>query len=242
MSRGVRFPIDNLAFLDKGDIRAMCSRSYEHSTCYYLEKHLSSGDVVLDVGGNVGYIASSAAACVGVTGEVHAFEPLDPCLTRLHALARLNPDHKFFINNCAVGVDNTTLDIRFDLNGQSRVASLVMSGGDAPVSKPVKVVRLDDYVNEKRLDLSRIRIVKIDVEGYEFSVLRGLSGVLEKANTNIHIICEVNPWMSKKLGYTLTDMAEFMGGFGYKSYSIVPPYPPLDLPALDRLENVVFRR
>src|ERR1041385_3366408 len=78
----VRFEHQMLGFLDEGDLRAMLTQSYDIILCDYLKKHLKPGDIVLDIGANVGYISAMAASCVGTSGEVHGFEPLRECFFR----------------------------------------------------------------------------------------------------------------------------------------------------------------
>ena len=58
--------------------------------------------------------------------------------------------------------------------------------------------RLDSYIGEK--GLGRVSLIKIDVEGLEFSVLRGLSGYLEGTGHRPVIICEIVPYAYPLLG------------------------------------------
>src|SRR5215469_2316955 len=75
----VRFEHRHLSFLNEDDYRAMLTASYDIILCDFLERNLTPGDTVLDVGANVGYIAAVAASRVGSVGEVHSFEPLREC-------------------------------------------------------------------------------------------------------------------------------------------------------------------
>src|SRR5487761_2449530 len=55
VNRRVCFEFERLPFLDEGDLRAMMTHSYDITLCDYLKQCLASGDIVLDVGANVGY-------------------------------------------------------------------------------------------------------------------------------------------------------------------------------------------
>src|SRR5262245_37976665 len=57
-----------------------------------LPRLLRRGDVVVDVGANIGYIAAVALSAVGREGEVHAFEPVTRHFERLERLHALNRD------------------------------------------------------------------------------------------------------------------------------------------------------
>ncbi len=50
---------------------------YENAETQLFERHIKDGDVVLDLGANIGYFTLIAAKCVGANGKVYAFEP-DP--------------------------------------------------------------------------------------------------------------------------------------------------------------------
>jgi len=75
----VRFEYKSLPFLDDGDFRAMLTQSYDINLCDILREVLNPGDIVIDVGANVGYISAVAASFVGSSGEVYGFEPLKEC-------------------------------------------------------------------------------------------------------------------------------------------------------------------
>lgn len=241
LSNGVIFPFRRLSYLDIEDMKAILSNSYETITLNALRKHLRSGDIFIDVGANVGYISAVAASCVGERGEVHAFEPLSECFQRLELLRDKNKDYRFVLNPAAVGDQAKVTDIHVDMNQQSRCASAVMSSADHE-QRSVNMIRLDEYVLIHINDISRIRMVKIDVEGFEFSVLKGMRALLENRQFSASIICEINPWIPSRLSYTLRDIEQYMQGFGYSSRKLDRPQSKLDLPSLQRLENVLFMK
>lgn len=56
---------------------------------------------------------------------------------------------------------------------------------------PVAVVTFDDYVREQAIDLDRVGLIKIDVEGFEADVFDGMQGVLTKPRRRVPILCEI---------------------------------------------------
>ena len=240
MKGGVSFEHKRLVFLDDEDIRAMLTHSYDISLCEYFRKHLSQGDIVLDVGANVGYVSAVAASCVGTSGEVHGFEPLFRCFERLQVLRKLNPQFHLFFNNVAAGAEKGLASISFDSRGDLRNASMV-PGKQRPEAQEVPVWRLDDYIAEHIVSPERIKIIKIDVEGFEFSVLRGLERFFAASVSKPLIICEIKPWEIRKLGYTMKDFDQYMKKFGYQAYSMILEENLIDLAALPDMDTVVFR-
>jgi FkbM family methyltransferase len=240
MKGGVRFEHKRLSFIEEDDIRAMMSQSYDITLCDCFRKHLSPGGIVLDVGANIGYMSAVAASCVGASGEVHGFEPLAECFERLQNLSRLNPQFQFFFHNTAIGDKKGTLSIGFNPEGDMRNATLV-PGKKNPQTREVPVWRLDDYIAEKIFSPERIEMIKIDVEGFEFSVLHGLERFFATSSCRPLIVCEVKPWEIKNLGYTMQDFDRYMKQFGYGTYEMVRETKSVDLTAMKDMETVLFR-
>jgi FkbM family methyltransferase len=235
----VRFEHRHLSFLNEYDYRAMLTRSYDIVLCDFLERHLAPGDIVLDVGGNVGYIAAVAASRVGSDGEVHSFEPLRECFARLDALQRLNPQARIFCNNFALGAEEGTLSIGFDPAGESRNATLV-PGYNTPARYDVPVRRLDSYVRECIAHPERVKAIKIDVEGFEFAVLQGAERFLSDGYRPL-IVAEIKPWDVVRIGHSMAQFADYMERFGYAAYEMFDERRPVDLRRISQLKNVLFR-
>ena len=238
MAGGVLFEHKRLSFIDEDDIRAMMTHSYDITLCDCLRKHLRPGDIMLDVGANIGYISAVAASGVGTAGEVHGFEPLIECFERVENLSRLNSQFKFIFHNVALGAQKGSLSINFDPDGDMRNATL-LPGKKTPATREVPVWRLDDYIFENIASPERIKFIKIDVEGFEFSVLQGLERFLTKWQPLI--VCEIKPWEIKALGYTMKDFDEFMKRFGYRTYDMLNEAKVINLAALPDMETVLFR-
>ncbi len=236
----VRFEHKRLPFLNEDDMRAMLTDSYDITLCDYLRKHLLAGDTVLDVGANVGYISAFAASRVGTSGEVHGFEPLPECFARLQVLKNLNPSFRFFFNNTALGENPGVLSISYDSKGDSRNATLV-PGKNSADSVQVSVKRLDEYILQNIESPQRITVIKIDVEGFEFPVLRGVERFLVETPCRPQIICEVKPWEVSNLGYTLVDFDDYMKKFGYRAYDLANETTPVALPELKDMSVLLFR-
>jgi FkbM family methyltransferase len=240
MRGGVRFEHKRLSFLEEDDIRAMLTHSYEITVCDCFRRHLSPGDIVLDVGANIGYMSAVAASYVGTSGEVHGFEPLLECFQRLDVLRNLNPAFRLVFHNVAVGAEQGSMPIAFNPEGDMRNATLV-PGKQRPHTRTVPVWRLDDYIAENIDSPERIRMIKVDVEGFEFSVLQGLERFFAGRRSKPLIICEVKPWEIRNLGYTMQDFVIYMKRFGYQAYDMLQERKPVDIAALDDMETFLFR-
>ncbi len=236
----IQFEHAPLPFLDMGDLKAMLTGSYDIILCDYLKRHLAPGDTMLDVGANVGYISAIAASCVGENGQVHGFEPLPICFARLERLKALNPRIKFKFNNVALAEEDGFLPIAYNPQGDSRNATLV-PGKNYAETIQVPVMRLDQYIGANIPKPEKITLIKIDVEGYEFPVLKGLSKFFETSKHRPLIVCEIKPWELKKLGASLSEFDSFMRRYGYRAHVIPDDHAPINMTSLTDMEVLVFR-
>jgi FkbM family methyltransferase len=235
----VRFEHRHLSFLNEDDYRAMLTSSYDIILCDFLERYLTPGDTVLDVGANVGYIAAVAASRVGSVGEVHSFEPLRECFARLDSVRQLNPQARLFCNNFALGAEEGTLSIGFDPAGESRNATLV-PGYKTAARYDVPVRRLDAYISERVAHPERVKVIKIDVEGFELAVLIGSERFLSGGYRPL-IVVEIKPWDVVRIGYSMAQFADYMESFGYAAYEMFDDRRPVDLRVMSEMKNVLFR-
>lgn len=197
---------------------AMYVSAYEPRTVAAMRTFLAKGDAFLDVGANIGYLSAIGASLVGLTGCVHSFEPVPKYFRKLSRLAEMNPHYAIVPQRFAVG----------DREGSSLIQTSTTSTGantivrgllpDEEIDEEVEVplIRLDSYIASTRL--TRISLIKIDTEGYEFPVLRGMANYLEGAAHRPAMIVEVDPAAYPLLGYSLADLSSLLQYYGYRAY------------------------
>jgi FkbM family methyltransferase len=159
---------------------------YERATTQLLGDLLPSKSCVFDVGANVGYYSLLAAATAR-GGEVHAFEPWPPAFRWLSRNAALNGFPNLHLNQVALSdVDG---EAQLFLPADRAWSNASLRGGfvEQRGSLPVPAVRLDSYC--KRRGVKRMDLIKLDVEGGELRVLKGLGELLEAWWPDV--ICEV---------------------------------------------------
>lgn len=148
------------------------AKDYESAFSKQLMSACRSGDTVWDVGANVGHYAISFSHWVGPSGRVFAFEPSHVNLSRLRSACRGLPN----VELRAYGLSDKAERARF-LEGSDHSTSRVLAPGEvAPQDNEVELRAGDAVIRSGEADLPNV--VKIDVEGHEFAVLRGLQAVL----------------------------------------------------------------
>lgn len=204
-----------------------------------MKRSLKPGDVFFDVGANIGYLSAIAAGLVGNEGQVHAFEPVPAHFARLKHFVELNPDCAIHANCCAVGETEATQTIYIAKEaGQSTLVPWYKSVAEIERVDQVPAVRLDSYIESKGID--RVSLIKIDTEGYEFPVLKGLEGYLRRTSRRPPIICEIAPRAYGLMGSGLAPFARYTEGFGYRAYDLADGTSPIDLCAIRHVEDVLF--
>lgn len=138
-----------------------------------VQRLVSPGDTVVDVGANIGYYTLQFARLVGETGQVFAFEP-DP---RNFALLEQNVWQNGYRNVTLVRAAVTARpgSVRLHLNADNRGDHRIYASEPGRQAIDVEAVALDDYFSEK---CGRLDLVKIDVQGAEAGVFLGMRGLV----------------------------------------------------------------
>jgi FkbM family methyltransferase len=165
----------------------------EEKDFFYFLKLLPDGGFILDLGANIGVTSYHLArALPGST--VLAFEPLEmnmKVLRRVKKQFHLKNIREFML---AVGDENTRIEMvmpvvnKVVMHGLSHVRHYDISDYNSGLRFEVPMVRLDDF-QELFHPSKKITGMKIDVENFEFFVLKGAEHLIQKNKPVIY--CEL---------------------------------------------------
>jgi FkbM family methyltransferase len=160
---------------------------YERENQQLLAAHIRPGDVVLDIGANVGFFTLPASRLVGPTGKVIAFEPLSQNVSLLNRHLELNQATNVSVEVAAVGLESEAREL---FVGDTSSGSLFPqdSGLQAEV---VRVVSLNDLLDADRLP--RVDVIKMDIEGGEYDAIDGMLRLLERDHPTLLIALHGGP-------------------------------------------------
>jgi len=169
-----------------------------------LDRVVKSGDVVFDCGANQGIYTMAFGALVGSSGRVYAFEPQEYACACIRLNARLNGFAHVRVELVAVSSD--VGEARIDMSRGSVLASIVRDFGGHR-TETVKTITLDNFA--ERLDVSKVDVIKMDIEGAEYQALQGARGLIERYRPTI--VLEATPEEQ-----TWRDILSFLGSRGYR--------------------------
>lgn len=237
-------------FLDPRDFmdRAFLLGIYEPALTRTIAKHVKPGEVCVDIGAHEGYAALHLARAVGASGLVIAVEPDPRAFSKLSS----NLDHNHYSNvslwQCALA--DTPGMVEFMLSRQLGFSTRF------PSDKALKTIASTIQILSKTLDeilgevgalggARRISFIKIDAEGSEPLILKGMARTLVMHRPVIWI--EVNRPSLGAAGRSATDIQDQLHQAGYVLYAIKPnggdfPYRGFSLEKLAGLEIDVPER
>jgi FkbM family methyltransferase len=169
-----------------------------------FRRDIAPGDVVFDIGANLGGYTMLFAQWVGATGRVFAFEPAPDARRGLVRHAALNAVGDRVVVR-AEAVSARTGTARFQaagLQGDNRLVAAATDGIE------VETTSVDDFCRARGL---RPALIKIDAEGAELDVLKGARETVAAAGRTMALYVELHPHLWPALGYSRADVEAELG-------------------------------
>ena len=221
--------INRSGLLDMAFMRSLYISSY-FTYKKYLEdpyarlakyhQHLFKKGNILDIGANIGYTAFVFSKVIDETFKVFAFEPEKRNLEFLRQSSQ-----KCGFENKLVSVGAAVGDIEGEIelwrneghNGDHRILTEELKK-QLPLQFEVQktpIVTVDSYLEKQ--NINSIAFVKIDVQGYELAVCKGMINTLER-NPNMVVGFEYCPSIMESLGFQPRDLIQFFQERDYFFY------------------------
>jgi FkbM family methyltransferase len=189
---------------------------YELAVSETVYRLVDPAELAIDVGANIGYVTSIMAVRVGSTGRVFAFEPHPLTFNELHA------NVKSWAGRRGIG---SVRALRMGLSDRQGAGILGEPGKDSGSGEParaslmpndaapaswyeVELCRLPEFIGERE----QVGVMKLDVEGHEYNVLKGADVVLLRQGIRDIVFEEFKPYP--------TDTSTLLERAGYKLFSV----------------------
>ncbi len=180
----------------------------------FLRARLRPGDIFVDVGANIGYFTLLGAKLVGRQGRVVAIEA--STLVVEHLEANVARNRLMDLVRCvhAAASDHEGMAILYAGQvGNIGSASIVRAEGK--LTENVRAVPLEKMLLSSEIE--SVRVIKIDVEGAESLVFRGMQALLPRLRPDTEIVMEITPDLSDTDG-----VVEVLAREGWNAYALKP--------------------
>jgi FkbM family methyltransferase len=209
---GFKMVLDSADCLERQFL--FCPHLYDWREINYLRKHLKPGGTFLDCGANVGFYSLIASGLVGETGRVLSVEADPYNASRLTANVKINDMRNVRVVNFGLSDRTETLRLGRDTSGNRGGNSFL---SQSPEGVTVACHTLTDVLLAE--GVKKVDGAKMDIEGFEFKVLRKFFADGQTELWPGFLIIEINPTFDKKTnvdtlslltenGYSLTKVNE----------------------------------
>ncbi|MFZ5553388.1 MAG: FkbM family methyltransferase [Bacteroidota bacterium] len=210
--------------------------AYEKNTIRHLLKLLPDHAVCADVGANIGYYSLTLGGHVK-NGKVFAFEPNPVTFGIFTRNLSLNPGIKT-VEPIQKGLAEKRKNITLSFNQHNLGAASAFGNNEETAT--VEITTLDDFCREK--NISRIDLVKVDIEGGELNFLKGAEEIISKSPKMI-LVTEIIDSHCRRAGYTAKELFDYITSLGFKPF--LPKAWPFSLKKTNQLpenyfDNIIF--
>ena len=178
----------------------------------YFKKVIKKGDIVLDLGANVGYFTCLFAQLVGETGKVYAFEPEPSNFKLLKKNVEMNNYKNVVLEEKAVS--NKTHKARLFLTDNGSMDHRLYESDQKRESIEVDVIKLDDYFKDQEIQFN---FIKSDLQGSDIAAIDGMQELFKKSK-NVKMDFEFAPHMAKGFGSDPEEFIDRIKNLGFNFY------------------------
>jgi len=196
--------------------KAIFLGEFERLEVKFLQRFLETGDVFLDIGANIGLFSLAAAAVLKKKGHIHSFEPSVRNYEKLIENIALNNFSNVKTHNYGVSDKTgkmTLYEIDQGLGALSSYAPLEGSSG----AVKTEVFPLDEIITREQI--TKVTAIKIDVEGWEYPVIKGANDLFSKPNAPL-LMVEFTDSNARSAGYSCQLVYDTLVKLGYDMYKI----------------------
>ena len=188
---------------------------YEKDLGELLKKMLRPNDVFIDIGGNIGYF-SLLSASISPSVKVISFEPVKDLFKKMKENFSINDRKNIVAINAAVGEMNEQCELFLSAPDNLGMPSFHQPENYSGRKEKVEVIAIDDWL--KTSGLTKIDLIKLDIEGSELAALKGMRAVLEEQRPVL--IVEVNPETLSLFGLKPEDICNYLNQFNFDKFLI----------------------
>lgn len=173
----------------------------------YIHQVLKDDSVFIDIGTNKGIYLYQAEKKIK-SGKIYGFEPNTSLVNYIKPLFQ---KAKLFPLAVSSSTGTSVLHIPKKGNGLQDTRASLEDMGDEVEKVEIQTITLDDWAKQEKV--TKIDLVKIDVEGHEFDTIKGCANILQTIKPTFIIEIEL-----RHAHYQIKDIFYFIIGFGYEVF------------------------
>ena len=181
---------------------------YEPETFKFFHENIKLGDTVLDIGGHIGLFAVATAKIVGPEGKVFTFEPTPFTRGVLEEVVEINGCSEIVEVRGEAVSSNRGETVFYDTGTEISNANSLVRSELSKTEIPITLISVDEFVRERSLDVS---CIKIDVEGAELDVLIGARDVFTTQRPTARL--GLHPIFIEKNGQSLGEIWDLIAEY-----------------------------
>lgn len=214
----------------------LVSGTYENEIKTLINISLKPGFAALDIGANIGIQSIRMAQRIGPGGKVYAFEPLEHLQSKLKKNLALNNCSNVTVFPLALADNEEIKTISIDEKRWNQ-GTFSLSQNNTGQSEQELKVKIGDRIAEVA-QLDRLDLIKIDVEGFEYQVIKGLKDTITRHRPRIIFEYDATYW--SRTGQSISDCLDLLHSLGYQVYQIYAAgCEPVNAPAAIKSENLL---
>lgn len=190
---------------------------WEPAITAFIRASLAPGDTFVDIGANIGYHTCLAAKLVGPSGAVYAIEASPSIYGLLLENVKLNELDNVHTYNNAVFDKEERMRL-FSGKDRNIGRANLMKERSAGIIEEVDAMPLHQLIDLETL--FNARLIKIDVEGAEWFVIKGISEHLNHFSPSTEWLVEVNQSALREHGANIHEFVDLFTAAGYNMYAI----------------------
>jgi len=154
---------------------------------YERNCRLREGDIVIDIGASFGFNTVDFSRKVGDKGIVVAIEPDIGSLVILRKNLELNGCNNVIVVEKGVWSKKDNLKFYLKENPRTNSPVIIKTKGKVTGTTEIEVDTLDNILEELGIDIGKVVLIKMDIEGAEIEALKGMDRIVSK-NTDIKVV------------------------------------------------------
>jgi FkbM family methyltransferase len=185
--------------------------------------NLKADDIIMDVGANVGLMSLQFAAKVPF-GRVYSFEPTHYAFEKLKRNLSLNPElacrifpHQVFVSEKSATNCSMVAYSSWKVDGTKTENDHTIHFGTPKDTTGIPTISLDEFMLKNHI--SKIKLLKIDTDGFEYEVLKGAEKLI--VNFRPIIILEISLYTLQDKGISFDFIYDYFNHLGYRLFDLV---------------------